>query len=127
MLISEDYIRKQLSIADQDLERARQLELAWAAGFFDGEGCTDIQHRHGPVRSYKYVRLQVSQKDRRALDRWVDAIGLGKVRGPYEKARGDYYRISLSDKEARAALKLMHPYLGTVKREQAARVLNECA
>jgi hypothetical protein len=59
MLISEDYIRKQFSIADQDLERARQLELAWAAGFFD-----------------------VSQKDRRALDRWVDAIGLGKVRGP---------------------------------------------
>ncbi|MGH9427147.1 MAG: hypothetical protein ACRD2L_12695, partial [Terriglobia bacterium] len=63
-------------------------ELAWAAGFWDGEGsCGCYQKNDGRTRkaSNFYLRAAISQKDREVLDRFRAAVELGKVYGPYSK------------------------------------------
>lgn len=68
-----------------------QTELAWAAGFFDGEGTI---WRQAPKRSGEasprggrgYLRLSIQQTDRQVLDRFHAAVGgAGKVVGPYTR------------------------------------------
>ena len=52
-------------------------ELAWAAGFFDGEGCFCFSE------AGQYVCVSITQTEREPLDRFERAVGLGKVNGPY--------------------------------------------
>lgn len=90
-----------------------ELELAWAAGFFDGEGC-----------SKHYMTLSVGQKDRRPLDRFAAAVGYGNVTGPYlhgHKKNGDpiyCHHWEVSGQKAVAVLRKLWPYLSEPKREQ---------
>lgn len=51
-------------------------ELAWAAGLYDGEGCTTNRGNNQPVMS-------ISQSDPYVLERFAKAVGVGKVHGPY--------------------------------------------
>jgi DNA-directed RNA polymerase specialized sigma24 family protein len=61
--------------------------------------------------------VKVSQKDRRPLDRFYAAIGVGRVTGPYEH---DIHTWQVGGNSgARRALDLLWPYLSQPKREQA--------
>ena len=108
-------------------------ELAWAAGFFDGEGCTfmahstvrpkDKRYRNNPVYKINTPTLAICQVDRRPLDRFVAAIGEGKVSGPYRAKTANskpYHRVQVEgrDRVCRILTKLW-PYLSAPKREQA--------
>jgi len=69
-------------------ELQNSSELAWAAGFFDGEGCVFIrtyQRKSGPA---SYLSLSVSQTDRELLERFQEAVGVGKINGPYHNGSG---------------------------------------
>jgi len=55
-------------------------ELAWAAGFLDGEGCFYLSHR----RNWNQIQFRISQADRRPLDRFAAIMGFGAVSGPYD-------------------------------------------
>ncbi len=46
-------------------------ELAWAAGFFDGEGCVYVNTGN--------VYSEIPQVGREVLDRFAAAVGVGKV------------------------------------------------
>src|ERR1700693_2978835 len=60
------------------------IDRAWAAGLFDGEGCTCIQHGNG----YKYLHLDIGQVHVEVLKKFHDVVGgLGKIHGPYAKSR----------------------------------------
>lgn len=97
----------------------QMLELAWAAGFFDGEG--SIQLRRGTM-----LQLYVGQTDPRPLERFAAAVGAGKVRGPY----GPYarngkpnnwkpmYAWQLGGRKAESVFATLRPYLSEPKREQ---------
>lgn len=93
-------------------------ELAWAAGFFDGEGYTGYS-----ARSYS-LRMCVGQKDREVLDRFQAALGgIGRVYVT-PKADAPYHQWYLSGQEnVGRALELLRPYLGRLKTEQAERAL----
>ena len=54
-------------------------ELAWAAGFFDGEGCLCVDSSSGSQLAFK-----VYQADIRPLERFQTALGFGKIMGPYK-------------------------------------------
>jgi hypothetical protein len=96
-----------------------RTKLAWAAGFFDGEGWV------GAIQAYKRpgcgglgIRSVIMQKDRRALDKFKQAVGFGKVAGPYA-AKGRVnplycWRIG-QESQVRLLYKLLKPYLGVVK------------
>ena len=101
-----------------------ETEIAWAAGFFDGEGCITHGRRHadGSVP----LRLALNQVDRRPLDRFAQILG-GSVKGPYTlkgknvtKNASPYYALEYHNAEE--VLILLWPYLSDPKREQAERV-----
>lgn len=101
-------------------------ELAWAAGFFDGEGCFSSA-RDGATKRPRTL-MAIGQTERSSLDRVQAALGFGKVKGPY-RARGrrrPYWQFYINDFEhSQAALAMMWRWLGAPKRIQAAAVFQE--
>lgn len=102
-------------------------ELAWAAGFFDGEGSTGFRRQH---KRAGQMRLSISQVDRRSLDRFRAAVGeIGSVLGPYHKrygangVRSIYDFSTASFEKVQAIVALLWTWLGAAKREQAREVL----
>lgn len=96
-------------------------ELAWAAGFFDGEGCT-----MATGLGKRWARISITQVDREVLDRFHRAtFGLGEIYGPYGYVKGQpQLRYTLYGRpNVQAVIAALWPWLGTVKREQARRVL----
>ncbi len=90
------------------------LDLAWAAGFFEGEGTTSVLKAQRD--KYAYLRMSVSQKDPELLYKFQNIFKVGKV---YKNKRGvhswDCYRQS----EVFVVLEALLPYFGSQKTKQA--------
>lgn len=102
-------------------------ELAWAGGFYTGEGWTGStvinKTKANPDR---HVRMAVSQVERAPLERFRNAVQLGKIRGPYPAGKGARpisQWIVGSFEETQAAIAMLWPWLSPVKQEQARIVL----
>lgn len=99
------------------------LELSWAAGFFDGEGSTGSY-------SYRYQRrprlqINVSQNHRAVLDRFHDAVGVGSVTGPHKQNSGNpRWQFQAYNDTAELVLRRLWRYLGYEKRRQATRAMH---
>ncbi len=101
-------------------------ELAWAAGFFDGEGSTYLlKHRTHLERQTPAVEVPQSGWDGvpAVLVRFRAALsGIGHINGPHVYAWTDA-PVSRWKSEARDDVQLvlhrLMPFLSTVKREQA--------
>jgi hypothetical protein len=97
------------------------LELAWAAGFFDGEGCASLdRHKAG----YSYLTLSASQKHPAVLERLAAAVGRGNISGPYKNGGAGghgYYRWAVKGKIAEEVADMLLPFLSPVKVEQLRR------
>jgi hypothetical protein len=101
-------------------------ELAWAAGFFDGEGCSRS-------KSKKYSVMTINQIDTEVLERFHKAVlGLGKIYGPYipsgitkaGEPRKQMWTWRVSNWiDCQAVYAMLYPFLGTIKRAQGAKVL----
>lgn len=88
-----------------------KLEIAWSAGFFDGEGTT--------FSSGRSLQLSVGQVNRDNLARFMSAVG-----GAGNVIHGR--RISVFQaygEKARAIVCLLWPFLGDEKRDQAITAL----
>lgn len=109
-----------------------ELELAWAAGFFDGEGTVTV-HRGGRAGGSRYLMAAVKQSaDGRGapatLERLQAAVGLGRVGGPYSDSptrrgfspnRRAYFMWYARGHEAEIAIERLWPELGETKRREA--------
>ena len=98
-------------------------ELAWAAGFFDGEGSTMLKHRRSG--HWCRVEMSISQTEPTTLHRFKQAVGEGRVHGPYPNSNGHSPRWFWSTEGAlRCAdvLEKLWPYLSAPKRAQAEAV-----
>src|SRR6266498_4651747 len=101
-----------------DLDNAK---LAWAAGFFDGEGSTMV-YAQDSRPGYLRLEVAVPQADHdgvpTVLVRFQKAMGgLGRIVGP--EADDLYKWVSGGRLEAMAAVALIWDHLGEVKRVQA--------
>jgi hypothetical protein len=99
-------------------------ELAWAAGFFDGEGCFSFSP------AGRYVCVSIGQTEREPLDRFQRAVQLGNVLGPYDMRKNDrwvrkpqYFYRANGYERVQAIAALLWFKLGLVKREQAIHAL----
>jgi len=93
----------------------KQTEIAWCAGFFDGEGCI------APIHGSYFIR--VTQKNPEALVRFQKIFNGGKLyRIQSEKSYAHHYKLYGLD--AILALVSMLPYL-TVKREEAIEAIKK--
>ena len=105
-------------------------ELAWAAGFFDGEGyCAFAWRKSGQAYTKWYGRLDVmiTQNDRRVLDRFKNAVGVGRVKGPYQppgtkNPRWYYYATGFP--KFTHVMDALWPFLDEIKRAQFTTALN---
>jgi hypothetical protein len=94
-------------------------ELAWAAGFFDGEGSSSMnQHK----RRWKSAVVSMGQTDREPLDRFDRATSnIGAVRGPYPMAgnrRPMYEWRVIGIDQCQLVMDMLWPWLCSIKREQ---------
>ncbi len=111
-------------------------EIAWAAGFFDGEGSVFVRHtrRHkgGTGKDYPLTTVEVSLAQVRPepILRFHNAMGFGKVGGPYggRKNHSPYFRWNTAGRPSAHRLAVMlWPYLSSPKREQFRRCWEELA
>jgi len=103
------------------------LQIAWAAGFFDGEGSTIA---YFPNKKSRYLRPQASVPQSgdgevpEVLHRFRAAmLGMGKIVGPNDY--GIYVWQTRGLEETQAVIALLWGQLGPVKRAQASAALKE--
>lgn len=101
-----------------------EIELAWAAGFYDGEGgCyAHLDKRDGSVR----IQISLKQVDIRPLERFKSAVGVGNIRGPYQGNKAYHqgqYRWYAYSQNAYTFLEKIYDYLSEPKKEQINKVL----
>lgn len=100
-------------------------ELAWAAGFFDGEG-----HTRGHTKDGRWPApiMQVSQIDERPLIRFQAAVlGIGTIKGPripisvdgYSRKPYWYYKTT-NWRDTQTVIALLWYFLSEPKRAQIA-------
>jgi hypothetical protein len=91
------------------------LELAWAAGLFEGEGSIYAEPKNGR----HYLRFCLSTTDKDVIDRFAAVMECGKVYGPYagtNKQRYDWRTKNHGD--AVRAATLLWPWLGERREKQ---------
>lgn len=101
------------------------FELAWAAGFFDGEGCTYLAHS-GP-RRFAVPAVSISQTEPTTLERFhVATARLGHMRRrppkPYTRHVPIWDVRTSNWRDSQALLTLLWPHLSGPKRGQAAAI-----
>lgn len=99
-------------------------ELAWASGFFDGEGCFSLSVSSTGRR---YPSASIAQVDRRALARFRRTVRVGKIYGPYKKKRPnqapEHKYAATGLLQTQAVLAMLWRFMGPVKRAQGIAVL----
>ena len=94
----------------------RKTALAWAAGFFDGEGHVRTKKDAGKRRA----ELQVAQKTVECLERLKTAVGsVGTIGGPYHTEYPVYFWYLTRTSDVDKVLTRLWPYLSGPKRRQA--------
>lgn len=105
-----------------------ETERAWAAGFFDGEGCISVQHDRRPGRRPR-LYLSIEQVDPRPLERFNVAVGFDRpiTRRPGRRApdRQVIHRITMGHASALRTIGILWPWLSEPKREQFQRAVDE--
>lgn len=100
------------------------LQIAWAAGFTDGEGYIGLTRCFDKIRGYYGYRVQfeVAQVHAAPIDLMQSMFpGVGKVRH-YNNSHRGYWTWRVFGQDAIEVIKVLHPYL-VVKREQARLVM----
>lgn len=100
---------------------SRATDLAWAAGFFDGEGSVEFRRRKPtPTRNSSewHLKVRIANTHYPSIVRVHQIFGFGHIQTALrEKPRKTAYYWCATTKLAETALALIQPYLIT-KREQ---------
>ena len=100
-------------------EASRDVEIAWAAGLFEGEGCFTISAGH--------PRVKLNSTDEDTVRRFHDAVCVGQVRvDDSQLARGhkrQWEWYTGSRKGVETVVHLLWPWLGHRRRERALQLL----
>ena len=91
-------------------------ELAWAAGFYDGEGSAYLWQGRRP-------RVVIGQVDDFVLLRFRAAVGgLGNINGPYVYSKRPnaqpHFQYTCNGAKALQVAELLIPYVSPIKRAQ---------
>lgn len=103
-------------------ENLTELEKAYLAGLFDGEGCihiaTHIKRNHSATH-YSQLHLIVSNTNKQVMDYLTSKLGGNLIiRKPYKKRQRSYYMWRIYSQKAGDLLEILLPYL-IIKKEEA--------
>lgn len=104
----------------------KDTDLSWAAGFWDGEGCTSIVHQKKDGYTVPRIQMTITQKDHRVLDKWFSIFPCftisvrqhGKQLGIMDLTTGSFENIQM-------IICAMWPWLSEAKKEQYLRCAKE--
>jgi hypothetical protein len=101
-------------------------ELAWAAGFFDGEGSTLVVR----PKLKEYLVLSVGQIDPKPLERFQKAVlNIGQIYGPYTRKRPNhqpsYYFKAFRFEYIQAIIAMLWCFLSPAKKNQYKEALSK--
>ena len=112
-----------------------QIQIAWAAGLFEGEGAICGAQKYKNIRRAEGERVKsgyrwwlvVHSTDHDVLRHFAQVVGAGKFYGPYPDKRSKEYQPQLrwattTLEDAQAVLTLLLPFLG----ERRAKKAREC-
>jgi hypothetical protein len=114
--VSEEHIRA----------ASHREDLAWAAGLYDGEGSTGCYIKKRPAGRVDSVQFRVTvgqHHDPEVLHRFVGAVGMGKVYGPYRHPSGERFAFQAAGTKAVLVIETILPWLSGPKRRQAEAAL----
>lgn len=100
----------------------RDTDLAWFAGFFDGEGCVRGRSywrnmKDGKRRHSTCISLVVTQRDREPLDRIRELVGLGAITAKTGTPTPAFHWVVGGHNQVAEVIRLILPY-SVVKRPQ---------
>lgn len=99
-------------------------KLAWAAGFFDGEGSSSSFVSQGKL----FITVNISQVDLAVLSKFINIVGVGAINGSYKsrtansKPRWIYSAYGLD--KVQHIMCILWEYLGVIKRNQFKNTIN---
>lgn len=125
MTQAESALSRRIQQALRGQGNAAVIELAWAAGFFDGEGTCYVAHSTVRPRP----RLAIGQIDDFVLHRFKSAVGdIGNINGPYAYVKRPkatpHYLYTVNGWKVPVVFGLLKPYLSPVKIAQIQEVLD---
>lgn len=109
-------------------ENISPVDIAWAAGIFEGEGCFSTFPNQNNTR--RYIGLQVNMTDEDVVERLYNVFGVGTF-APWhppshrESGRKPQYRWRVSGKNAEAVFWLIAPHLGKRRIARFMELLSE--
>lgn len=95
----------------------KNKDLEYLAGFFDGEGCINLQKTNKLSKTYR-MRVFVAQLDTRPLYKFKEIFNDGFIYKWVNNAGHIQYQWEIHGKKSVNVLKALLPYL-IVKKEQA--------
>lgn len=97
-------------------------ELAWAAGFFDGEGCFNAPMQK--ARGRHSLQATVSQVHTETLERFREAVGFGVIYGPIQRTVRPIWTWKVgSYEQVQMLMCVLWPWLSPPKKPQAAEAV----
>lgn len=98
---------------------SRETELAWAAGFFDGEGCIQISvTRKNGIPIYHGLSVRLANVDLPSVQRFCSIMSRGSINVRTRPFQKTIYTWALGGKSVIQILCLLMPYL-RAKRPEA--------
>lgn len=108
-------------------DQRNELDVAWAAGLFEGEGCWNVYTRPNGKRQ---ILAGLAMTDQDVVERFCEVVGFGAIHRSHSAvhvARGDkplfVWRIYEASK-VRELVALFMPYMGDRRRAKALKVLD---
>ena len=96
----------------------RYIDIVWAAGLFEGEGCISTPSRNNCIKRVLYIGMT----DKDVMERFVSVVGYGNLNGPQWKQGGTkpVWQWSIERRpEVLRILKMFLPHLGKRRAEKA--------
>jgi len=119
-----------LSPVGYTVEFMKICDLAWLAGFLEGEG---IFNTHVSSRGYCRLRIGATSTDKDVLDHACQIVPHSLIHGPYKPARGslgkkETYRWALQVKPLVIGLaEELYPLMGVRRQKQISVMLTNAA
>lgn len=95
----------------------KDTDMAYAAGFFDGEGHV----RCDMIRGYPHLMVTIAQNDRQPLE-WLQILFGGHIRLQHVKKTGNCHNWNVNTTDAQYFLEAVIPFL-MVKKAEAEEAL----
>lgn len=99
--------------------------LAWAAGYFDGDGCFTVTEQVDGARGV-WIKAVLHGTDRELVERFARTVGVGRVRavrGATDRRKPVWGWQVASYEGVQAVGALLWTWLGSYRRDQLAKVL----